>query len=206
MNIEEQRYWDKEEAWEKDGHEWSEHFGGTDALWNKYLFDLVKPFRNKKIVEIAPGFGRMTQYLALLTDELEVVDLNEHCIKVTQSKLKHHVKGYYINDGRSLPMFEDTSVDLVFSYDSFVHMHETVVEAYTHECSRILKPGGFGLIHHSNFIDGEDLSFSNTAGRANMTLSRFNEMLRNSNLVTVSSTPIDFPSVTDYITLFRKEK
>lgn len=206
MNIEEQRYWNSNEAWEKDGHEWSEHFGGTDALWNEYLFDLVKPFRNKAIVEIAPGFGRITQYLALLTDDLEIVDLNENCIKMTQSKLKHHVRGYHTNDGKSLPMFDDNSKDLIFSFDSFVHMHADVTKAYLQECYRILKPGGFGIIHHSNFIDGKDLSFSNIAGRANMTLDNFNAILTSNNLVPVSNTPIEFPSVTDYITFFRKDE
>jgi SAM-dependent methyltransferase len=45
----------------------------------------------------------------------------------------------------------DDSVDFVFSFDSFVHIDREIVDAYLGEIGRILKPGGKGFIHHSNF-------------------------------------------------------
>ena len=80
-NIEEQRLWNKPEMWENGGHEWSGPFGNTENLWNKHLFDTLKEFRGKKILEIAPGYGRITQFLSILASELLVIDLNEECIK-----------------------------------------------------------------------------------------------------------------------------
>ena len=74
-NIEEQRIWNDEQMWYADGHEWSKSFGTTENLWNKHIFDSIKEFRSKKILEIAPGFGRMTQLLSILAGELIVVDL-----------------------------------------------------------------------------------------------------------------------------------
>ena len=80
-NIEEQKFWGKEEHWTNGGHEWSSQFGTTENLWNQHLFDDLKEFRNKKILEIAPGFGRITQFLSVLANELLVVDLNPLCIQ-----------------------------------------------------------------------------------------------------------------------------
>jgi len=56
----------------------------------------------------------------------------------------------YLNDGRSLSMIPDASVDFVFSFDSFVHLRRELVEAYLSELGRTLKLGGKGFIHHSN--------------------------------------------------------
>jgi SAM-dependent methyltransferase len=56
-----------------------------------------------------------------------------------------------LNDGRSLSILPDASVDFVFSFDSFVHIDRDIVGAYLAEIARTLKPGGKGFIHHSNF-------------------------------------------------------
>ena len=83
-NIEEQRFWNDEQIWSMDGHEWSKSFGTTENLWNNEIFDKIKEFRGKKILEIAPGFGRITQFLSILAGELIVVDLNPRCIEKTR--------------------------------------------------------------------------------------------------------------------------
>lgn len=48
-------------------------------------------------------------------------------------------------------MIPDTSVDLVFSFDSLVHVKRDVIEAYLRELGKKLKVGGKGFFHHSNF-------------------------------------------------------
>lgn len=55
--------------------------------------------------------------------------------------------------GTSLPMVADASIDLVFSWDSLVHVEGDVMDAYIEECARVLSEGGFGWIHHSNLDD-----------------------------------------------------
>ena len=69
-NIQEQRLWNNDYMWDNDGHEWSKVFGNTENLWNKEIFDDIKEFRGKKILEIAPGYGRLTQFLSILASEL----------------------------------------------------------------------------------------------------------------------------------------
>lgn len=208
-NIEEQRLWGREDNWSADGHEWSKSFGTTEKLWNDHIFDYIKEFRGKKILEIAPGYGRITQFLSILAQELIVIDLNELCIQKTREKLGHHVLAYLVNDGKSLPKVRDNSQDLVFSWDSFVHMHANVTEEYIKEIFRVLKPGGQSFIHHSWLYGGSDSSTQNIAGRANMSPEQFKELVEKYGMEIISQTPISFESVsnwngTDCISIFRK--
>jgi len=208
-NIEEQKYWNDEKIWSDGGHEWSGPFGTTESLWNTHIFDSIKEFRGKKILEIAPGFGRITQFLSILAGELLVVDLNPICIQKTKEKLGHHVLAYFVNDGKSIPSVRKNSQDLVFSYDSFVHFHKNVIDEYLGEIYRVLKPGGHGFIHHSWLYGGNDLSFNNIAGRSNMNPDDFKFMVESHGMEIISQTQIQFESVgiwngTDCISIFRK--
>jgi ubiquinone/menaquinone biosynthesis C-methylase UbiE len=208
-NIEEQRLWNLNSNWETDGHEWSKSFGTTENLWNNEIFDKIKEFRGKKILEIAPGFGRITQFLSILAGELIVVDLNPICIEKTKSKLKHHVLAYFVNDGKSFPKIRDNSQDLVFSFDSFVHMHANVTEEYVKEIYRVLKPGGQAFIHHSWLYGGSEESVNNVAGRANMSPEQFKSFVEKYNMEIVSQDviqfePLDLWNGTDCISIFRK--
>lgn len=209
-NIEEQKLWNDPNVWTDSGHEWSGPFGNTENLWNKEIFDHVKEFRGKKILEIAPGFGRITQFLSILASELIVIDLNPLCIQKTREKMGHHVLAYLVNDGKSLTGVRDSSQDLVFSFDSFVHMHANVTEEYLKEIHRVLKPGGHGFIHHSWIYGGSQNSFENSAGRANMSPEQFKEMVEQNNMEIISQTPIKFNSLngwdgTDCISFFIKK-
>lgn len=197
-NIEEQRFWNKLDIWTEGGHEWSKAFGTTENLWNNYLFEPIKKFRGKKILEIAPGHGRITQFLSILADELIVVDLNETCIEQTKKKLGSHIKEYHVNDGLTLSSIPTNSIDLVFSFDSFVHMHKNVTKSYIKEISRVLVKGGHGFIHHSCLGGGQELSFKNCGGRANMTPELFKSFVEEFGMNMISQNPIQFEPVSGW--------
>ena len=203
-NIDEQRRWDEDYMWEMGGHEWSEVFGGTENLWNKEIFPHIKEFRNKKILEIAPGRGRITQFLSVLASELTVVDLNPSCITKTKEKLGEHVKNYIVNDGKNLIGVYNNSQDLVISWDSFVHMHRNVIEDYIKEISRVLVSGGKAFVHHSWFQQGSEYSTQNIAGRSNMNPQLFAEIVSNYGMSVTHQFNVKFPEVTDTITIFKK--
>ena len=210
-NIDEQKLWNDPNMWKNGGHEWSGPFGTTENLWNKHIFDYIKDFRGKKILEIAPGFGRITQFLSILASELIVVDLNPLCIEKTKEKLGHHVLAYFVNDGKSLSNIRDNSQDLVFSYDSFVHMHANVIDSYVGEIYRVLKPGGTSFIHHSWIYGGSENSFENSAGRANMSPEQFKEIVEKHDLEIVSQNGIRFNELNgwdgmDCISIFKKNQ
>ena len=141
--------------WSERGDEWSQPWGGTRYVWSVTIFPRIQAFLpSHTILEIAPGFGRCTQFLKDLCDHLIVVDISEKCIKACQERFHECATiEYHINDGRSLDMISDQSIDFIFSWDSLVHADKSVMEAYIRQFSRILKPGGFGFIHHSNLAE-----------------------------------------------------
>ena len=139
--------------WKQAGEEWSEPWGTSDAQWNGTIFPRIRDWLpTGTILEIAPGFGRWTHFLKDYCDELWAVDKSSECIEACRQRFASapHVR-CYLNDGRSLSMIRDSSIDFIFSFDSFVHTNRDVVEAYVRELGTKLKVGGKGFIHHSNF-------------------------------------------------------
>jgi SAM-dependent methyltransferase len=138
--------------WTDKGDEWSVGFGGTEAMWAWFLQPRVSPFLpSAHTLEIAPGFGRATQFLVPASAKLTLVDLAEPCIDACKERFAEHDHiDYHVNDGRSLDMIEDGSIDFVFSWDSLVHAECDVLESYLTQLGRKLRPGGTGVVHHSN--------------------------------------------------------
>jgi spermidine synthase len=105
----------------------------------------------RTVLEIAPGFGRWTQFLQPLAERLIIVDLSDRCIQACRERFADADNvSFHVNDGRSLPMVDEGTVDLAFSFDSLVHANAGVMEAYLAELARTLAPGGVAFIHHSN--------------------------------------------------------
>lgn len=208
MNIEEQRYWNNEESFTKTGHEWSDRFGTTEELYNQILRDKVYNYCKGDGLEVAPGWGRITEYLIPVSKSLSIVDLNENCISKCVNKFGNKIKGYYVNDGKSLTSIPDNSLDYIFSFDSFVHIHFDVFSSYINEFSRVMKPGSHAVIHHAFFFGGKDNSFENLGGRANCDPTKLNEVLKSNGFEVVSqetcNVSIWFDNLIDLITVFKK--
>jgi hypothetical protein len=138
--------------WSGNGDEWSGGPEGTKRFWKDVLFTKISSFVPcETILEIAPGLGRWTQFLKDLCKYLIVVDLTEVCIEGCKKRFSTSNNiSYYVNDGKSLEVVKDNSVDFVFSYDSLIHVDCEIIECYVSEIYKKLKMGGFGLIHHSN--------------------------------------------------------
>lgn len=146
------KLWSEYNWQHQGGDEWSAAWGGTDQLWWATIMPRIHSFvPSGTILEIAPGFGRCTQYLKELGQHLILVDIAEVCIAACQQRFSSstHIT-YHVNDGKSLAMVPDQSVDFVFSFDSLVHADADVLEAYLGQLARKLSPNGVGFIHHSN--------------------------------------------------------
>ena len=144
--------WGEKYAWPRGGDGWSKPWGGTDAQWYGSILPRIQAFVPAgTILEIAPGFGRWTQYLKGLCQNLIVVDLNENCIERCKERFASSSNiSYYVNDGTSLEMIPDNSIDFVFCFDSLVHVEIQVLEAYVTQLARKLTKNGAGFFHHSN--------------------------------------------------------
>jgi ubiquinone/menaquinone biosynthesis C-methylase UbiE len=144
--------WDVTYDWPNAGDEWSKEFGGTEALWFFAIYPRIHRFvPSSTILEIAPGFGRWTQFLKTQCDSMIAVDLSKKCIEYCQTRFasETHIQ-FILNDGTSLAGVPDNSIDFVFSFDSLVHAEKDVLEKYLKELSTKLTPNGIGCIHHSN--------------------------------------------------------
>jgi ubiquinone/menaquinone biosynthesis C-methylase UbiE len=150
--------WNENYDWSQSGDEWSSVWGGPEAQWFGAIFPRIHAFLpTETILEIAPGFGRWTQFLAHYAKRLIVVDLSERCIETCKKRFSRwsHIE-YHVNDGKSLDFLTDQSVDFVFSFDSLVHAEADVLKDYLAQLAARLKRNGAGFIHHSNLASYVD--------------------------------------------------
>jgi SAM-dependent methyltransferase len=144
--------WQSEYDWSHGGEEWSKPWGGTSNVWEYVIFPRIKSFLPARtIVEIAPGFGRWTQFLKQHCERLIAVDLSSTCVDACTHRFADSSHVVVVkNDGRSIPILENAFVELVFSFDSLVHADAEALGAYVQEIERVLAPQGTAFIHHSN--------------------------------------------------------
>jgi len=120
-------------------------------LWWRCLRPRLRPLLpTGTLLEIAPGFGRWTEYLLHDCHELIGVDATERCVDVCRQRFAGMPARFSLNDGRTLPMVADASLDAAFSFDSLVHVDAPEIMTYLHEIARCLKPVGRAFLHHSN--------------------------------------------------------
>jgi 2-polyprenyl-3-methyl-5-hydroxy-6-metoxy-1,4-benzoquinol methylase len=145
-------FWNKEYAWPLFGDEFSKPWGGTEMMWLGMMLPRIRSFLPVDgILEIAPGQGRWTQYLKDQCRRMWIVDLSESCIETCKRRFasENHVQ-CFVNDGYSLDMIPDRSIDFIFSFDSLVHAEADVLRSYILQSAKKLTPNGVGFIHHSN--------------------------------------------------------
>src|SRR5678815_4626377 len=183
--------WNQQYDWTRQGEEWSEAWGGSEAQWFKVIYPRIHRYLPAgAILEIAPGFGRWTNYLRYCSTQLTIVDLASQCIEACRQRFSTdtHIT-YHVNDGTSLAMVPDGSIDFVFSFDSLVHVESDVIEIYLAQLAKKLKPNGVGFIHHSNIgeYSKEEFSKENSHMRAfSMTAQRFEALCTQARLQCIS--------------------
>jgi ubiquinone/menaquinone biosynthesis C-methylase UbiE len=196
------RLWDGKYAWADAGEEWSAAWGGAESQWFGTIFPRVHAFLpTQTILEIAPGFGRWTNYLQGHCKKLIGVDLSTRCVEECRRRFGSRPETeFYVNDGTSLAMIPDHSVNFVFSCDSLVHVEADVIAAYLRQIARKFVPNGVGIIHHSNvgaYVDPSTgrlpLSFENNGWRApSMTADVFRELCESAGLLCVGQEIINW--------------
>jgi ubiquinone/menaquinone biosynthesis C-methylase UbiE len=145
-----------------------------DSLARTFLIANLRP--NSEVLEIGPGHGRWSALIPhrIPKGTLHLIDLSPSCIEFCKKRLeKYRNVEYHVNDGRTIrwnpadlsgfsgfigvsgcsgvPMdgpVNDSSIDFVFSIDTFVHIEEPEVRSYAKELYRVMKPQSMGAIHH----------------------------------------------------------
>lgn len=113
--------------------------------------------RGSTILEIGPGAGRWTEHLQKMASRLLVADISARCLNICKKRFKacSNIEYYVVKD-RGLDFTEDNSIDYAWSYDVFVHINPTDIEKYILDFQRILRPGGYGVVHHSGTYPDEE--------------------------------------------------
>lgn len=175
VNYEYWQRWD----WSSAGEEWTLSEEWKQSLIDDVMRRYVKP--RSTVLEIGPGAGRWTAALQPVAGHLIVVDLSDRCIDICRQRFAGATNmEFHVNDGRSLTAVNSGSVDVVWSFDVFVHIGVPAIEAYVSEIARVLRPGGRAVIHHA--AAGDDGEAQQVAMRSRMTREMFAAVAQNSGL------------------------
>jgi SAM-dependent methyltransferase len=144
--------WDHQYKWTHEGDEWSASWGGPNMQWYGMLLPRLQRYLPAPtILEIAPGHGRWTQFLIPLSKSYVGVDLSQNCVLKCRERFADFPRAsFHRNDGKSLSMVAENSIDFAFSFDSLVHCEVDVIAGYLSELKRKLTNNGIAFIHHSN--------------------------------------------------------
>nr|HQV30344.1 methyltransferase domain-containing protein [Calditrichia bacterium] len=109
--------------------------------------ELIAPdgdLRNKRMLEIGCGIGRMTKHLATHFGEVVGIDVSGEMIRQGKSRLADVPNATLLEtSGSDLGDFDDNSFDFVFSFIVFQHIPDkAVIFNYIRETMRVLKKGG----------------------------------------------------------------
>src|SRR5204863_5268355 len=108
--------------WIAAGEEWSEPWGGSAAQWFGSILPRIQAaLPANTILEIASGFGRWSYYLKQHCHYLHLLEPDAQCMDACRQRFGADPKvSYHVNDGRSLEMIPDETIDFIFSFDSLV--------------------------------------------------------------------------------------
>ncbi|TLD69254.1 class I SAM-dependent methyltransferase [Phragmitibacter flavus] len=133
--------------WQAGGDEWTPSPEWKSSLVKSILLPNVP--QGSRIVEIGPGAGRWTEHLIPLASEYQGIDISSKCVEICSAKFAAHQNATFrTNDGNNLPGVADASIDVIWSFDVFVHINLADIATYLDEFKRVLKPGGVAIIHH----------------------------------------------------------
>lgn len=208
------RFWNNYD-WSRAGDEWSAPWGDTGVLWYGTLMPRMgRNLPTRTVLEIAPGSGRFTQFLKDHCEQYIGVDLSTTCVENCKQRFgRFSHMSFHLNDGKSLEMIEDDSINFVFSHDSLVHAEADVLESYLKQLAQKLVVGGTGYFHFSNFRKVRELEAStganavaNTHGRAeNMSGEQFSSFCKDSGLALLTLEIIDWgPQESDALGIFAR--
>ena len=189
-----------------------------DALrWNHVFWregtEFLNLFRKLNLefsLELACGHGRHSEYiLDHFNDEITnliMMDILQSNIEYCKNRIHSEKVTFIKNDGAHLNDMSDNYCTSIFCYDAMVHFDKEVVLSYLKETYRVLRFGGMGLFHHSNYSENPNTYFSqNPHARAFMSDTLFSNYAEQAGLKIVEQKIIrwDDPDL-DCITLLSK--
>jgi SAM-dependent methyltransferase len=125
---------------------WGDRWGDPETceayleVRHRYLQPYLQP--EQVIVEIGSGGGRWTQYLLPFATRLKVVELNPESFDHLRRRFSDQIEKleFVVTTGSEMGGVPTGSIDLVFTFDVFVHLEPEVIGGYLTEIAGA--PGG----------------------------------------------------------------
>jgi len=178
-----------------------------EAQWRDTVWPFIKQADFNCVLDLAAGHGRNSERLGPHARKLYVVDINQENIDFCRRRFAGDPKFVFLrNDGCSLPTIAAGEISLVYCFDAMVHFDSDVVRAYLREFHRVLRPGGLGFCHHSNYTQnpGGDVH-KNPGWRNFMSQKLFAHYCAKEGLTVLQSRLVDWTGPeSDCVTLFRR--
>jgi cyclopropane fatty-acyl-phospholipid synthase-like methyltransferase len=180
-----------------------------ESQWDQLIFPILKKMELKleHVVDLGAGKGRNCEFLLKVFDRVTAVDVSQENVNACRKRFARRNVNVIKSDGYSLKEFQDDSVDLIYSFDSFVHFDLEIVMSYIKEFHRVLSPGSYGFIHHSNLSEFPGVDFKkNVHWRNFMSKELFCHLCLKNNFNVISQQTLDWGEVKelDCITVIRK--
>ena len=133
------------------------------------------------VLEIGSGGGRWTQYLLPAARRLVIVEFNPESFDHLRRRFPAHADRLelYRTGGYEMDGVRDASIDLVFTFDVFVHLEPEGIGAYLGEIERVLRPGGRAVVHYG---DKRKPIAAENPGFSDMDAERMTELLSRTRL------------------------
>jgi SAM-dependent methyltransferase len=107
----------------------------------------LRPSRQRTLLEIGAGSGRMTHRFAELYGRVIALDVSEEMLRLGRASVAAANVDWVLTSGEDLAAIGDGSVDDVFSYITLQHVpRRAVVLRNLEEAGRVLRPGGQGAL------------------------------------------------------------
>lgn len=144
--------------------------------WDSSMFDdELIPFnifpipnlldKDKIILDVACGIGRRAKFISSSVKQYIGVDFSDNMIALARERYKdRHNVSFFHNDGKTLDMITDNTIDIAICELAFQHMKKKTIKSYINEVYRVLKPGGVFIsqVPKFDYYKNKNYSFSMT--------------------------------------------
>jgi ubiquinone/menaquinone biosynthesis C-methylase UbiE len=125
-----------------------------NAQWESLIGPLLAqfPIDYSRTIDFAAGYGRNARKLLEVgAAHITMVDVNPECVAHLEANFPHDRATAVLNNGADLAQLETKGFTFLYTFDAMVHFDIELVIAYLPEFARVLKPGAYALVHHSNY-------------------------------------------------------
>ncbi|MBE1427299.1 SAM-dependent methyltransferase [Desulfomicrobium macestii] len=185
-----------------DAEKWTHLFWGENTLFRQKFNRLDL----SNVLELACGYGRHSEIVAPMSNQLTLVDVFENNLVKCRKRLGEFDNvTYHLGNGFDFQPIASESISAIFCYDAMVHFSMDIVISYLKDTCRVLKLGGMALYHHSNYEGPAFTHYGQHPHARNiMNFEQLCVCARNSGLSVVDSVVMDWGGASniDRLTLF----